>query len=141
MIVPVPGFPSSQLEEGRQDAFYQNVLHHEIDNLKALQKLCECSYWSRCWIVQEVMLASAVRMICGDESLSLETLGALFDILDLTPPGHLSSLVKDVLTAVRSSIPNQIWKYRDQRFFFSEHRLLLTELLESFRSTQLYIGV
>jgi hypothetical protein len=45
---------------------------------KAFLRLCERSYWTRIWIVQEVMHANELTVPCGDKSFSCQAIEQIF---------------------------------------------------------------
>ena len=54
-------------------------LHLNTDELSALRSLCRREYWTRTWIIQEMVLARDVELRCGDHCAPL---GALRDVLN-----------------------------------------------------------
>ena len=50
-------------------------------NWASLSKLCCRSYWSRLWIIQEVLLASDLHIQCGSHSFKWENLSNVFHYL------------------------------------------------------------
>ena len=49
---------------------------------KAVRELFERGYWSRIWIVQEVLLAKEVSVLCGDQCIGWTRLQQLLDDLE-----------------------------------------------------------
>ncbi|ERF72105.1 hypothetical protein EPUS_02896 [Endocarpon pusillum Z07020] len=41
-----------------------------IEMLRMVFQMCMCRYWSRRWIVQEILLANKVSIMCGEDELS-----------------------------------------------------------------------
>jgi len=62
-----------------------------VPQMKATMHLVSMEYWSRVWIMQEVVLARGAYLSCGDYIISWETLTIfLLCISDTTePPAHL----------------------------------------------------
>lgn len=47
------------------------------EHWKALARLCQRSYWTRCWIVQEIVLSENVFLFCGELSVNIQALFAI----------------------------------------------------------------
>jgi hypothetical protein len=48
---------------------------------RAIVALLERPYWGRLWIVQEILLARGIRVLCGQQSLLWHTLNSFVDVL------------------------------------------------------------
>jgi hypothetical protein len=48
---------------------------------RAVLALCQRAYWTRVWIVQEIMNAKCIRVFCGSKSLAWENFGSVFQSL------------------------------------------------------------
>jgi hypothetical protein len=68
-----PHFKSSY----RFGAIYQS------ENWHALRKVLSLDYWSRVWIVQEVILGNKIMLFCGSKGAGWSTLEAAFWVLDI----------------------------------------------------------
>jgi len=53
-----------------------------VRKAKAVRELFERGYWSRIWIVQEVLLAKEVSVLCGDQCIGWTRLQQLLDDLE-----------------------------------------------------------
>ena len=49
----------------------------------ALLELCQARYWTRVWIIQEVVLASRVVLCCGRHSIGIDNVEALLSTVDV----------------------------------------------------------
>lgn len=47
----------------------------------AICSLCECAYWERLWVFQELRHARLIVLICGDQSLSWDTFKNLWRVI------------------------------------------------------------
>ena len=45
-------------------------------HFQALRQLFECSYWKRCWIIQEVSATPDLQVLCGDSRILLGAMNA-----------------------------------------------------------------
>lgn len=46
----------------------------------AISALCDCAYWSRLWVLQEIVLASNIVVLCGPETCKWEAFEALANL-------------------------------------------------------------
>lgn len=51
-----------------------------VDEVSALRGLCSRSYWSRLWIVQEILLARSLVILCGNFGAKWDGLTALCNL-------------------------------------------------------------
>ncbi|KAJ8116855.1 hypothetical protein OPT61_g1801 [Boeremia exigua] len=71
-------------------AIYTKATYVYLDSTIVLQHFFNNPYWQRLWIVQEVMLARYIRIICGDEFLAWEVLSRFCtcdEVRSLIAPG------------------------------------------------------
>lgn len=87
---------------------------------QAMLALFERRYWTRLWIVQEILMARSVQVLCGESRLSLEDLR---DYLSSKMPnyaGPASSLINDKETQGEGAfkpfltLGMAVFKYVDQ---------------------------
>lgn len=78
---------------------------------QALSRLCRRSYWSRLWIIQEVLLASDLHIQCGPLSFRWEALSNVFFHLQQGSTGLCSPGLK---LSLLSSIPFMLETRRKQ---------------------------
>jgi hypothetical protein len=64
--------------EKREKLFEQPTKEWEIRFLYAIKSLCLRAYWTRLWIIQEILLAPEVLIQCGRWSFTLADLSFLF---------------------------------------------------------------
>lgn len=83
---------------------------HE-EQWQALNSLCSRSYWSRLWIIQEVLLASDLLIQCGSLSFQWEELSKVFRYLRYTSIGSCSHGSK---LSIVSSVPFRLEIRRKQ---------------------------
>ena len=62
-----------------------------ITKLEAIKSLCYREYWTRLWIIQEILLATEILICCGDETVSWSALASFFALL--TKPLDRKSVV------------------------------------------------
>jgi Heterokaryon incompatibility protein (HET) len=103
----------------------------------ALNSLCMRSYWSRLWIIQEVLLASDLLVQCGPLSIQWEELSNVFHYLRENSTGFCSPGPK---LSIVSSIPFrlEIWRkeHRIAVFTDTDHHLVpLHHLVELFEDS------
>ena len=97
-----------------------------------LLNLCNQTYWTRLWIVQELVKAKNLLLIWGDEQLPFQVLNTAFITIQLDNLYIQGSEAR--LTpweAVARSIPFQVWLLKDS----SRPRNRLLELMEIFRTS------
>ena len=95
--------------EEQEDSDYMESLDWEED-WQGLLKLCLREYWSRVWIVQEVLLARDINIYCGNDSMSWDALGEFFESL----PIDLNKLQEQ---EIRQSTASKLyWRRRNRRY-------------------------
>ena len=122
---------NSHLVSFDPDAILKSLIHW-----KMVQKLCECSYWSRRWIVQEVILAQDLKITCGRDELKWDKLEKLFQIASDLSNANLFSVIGKTLHDVLSSIPYQIWKHRSTQRDPGSAVATMPELLSAYQRTK-----
>jgi hypothetical protein len=89
-------------------------------------RMCQCRYWSRRWIIQELLLAEAVTLMCGENELTWFALGVFTKQL---PNGlRLADLNRTTpfkMARIKAEMPED---------GTSVHSIL--DLLESFKGTE-----
>ncbi|KAN0093987.1 HET domain containing protein [Hyaloscypha variabilis] len=78
----------------------------------ALSSLCTRSYWSRLWIIQEVLLASELVIQCGPWSFPWEEVSNVFHYLRENLTGFCSPKPKQ---SIVSSVPFRLEFWRQKR--------------------------
>ncbi|PMD36282.1 HET-domain-containing protein [Hyaloscypha variabilis F] len=87
-------------------------LTFSIDELKAIRDLCYREYWSRLWIVQEVLLAHEILLCCGN--LQLNWLNFQFVLRNMR---ITDKVYKEVWYNIWASTLHSLWRLgNDQRF-------------------------
>lgn len=86
-----------------------------IQKLEAIKSFCYREYWTRLWIIQEILLATDILICCGDESLSWSALSSFFALL--TKPfsssletTELSHEMDRIVNAIDDSIPARLFR-------------------------------
>ena len=64
------------------------------ESIDRVLKMCQCRYWSRRWVVQEVMLARDVTLMCGEHDLSWLILHSFILRLADSYPLHQSQTIR-----------------------------------------------
>lgn len=84
-----------------------------IQKLEAIKSLCNREYWTRLWIIQEILLATDILISCGDESLSWSALSSFFALLtkhfsSSLETTELSHEMDRIVNAIDDSIPARL---------------------------------
>ena len=94
-----------------------------------LRDLCERTYWTRLWIVQELVKAKQLLLMWGDEQIQWNVLSAAFHTVQLNNVHIRSSETRfKPWDVVSSSVPFQVWLQRDG----GHPERTLLELMESY---------
>lgn len=80
---------------------------HDIDRRcwEALAKLCKREYWHRTWIIQEILLASKIDLLCGGMKISWKELEHMANVIPHNPRSLVDSSVVDTVTEILGSLP------------------------------------
>ena len=105
---------------------------------RAILALCQRTYWRRIWIVQEIMLAQDVVVLCGQRSFNLSCLNNLFERLnEILADGRIEHHphANAILDSDASRITQQKYAWRSLQ---SESRLgfSLKHLLETYHDME-----
>lgn len=88
--------------------------------LDAIRSMCYREYWTRLWIIQEVLLSTDILLCCGDESLPWSCLSSFFSILtkpfssSLEATG-LTHKSESLIRAIDDSIPARLFRDASKR--------------------------
>jgi hypothetical protein len=104
---------------------------------KMVLELSKLSYWSRRWIVQEILLARHVSILLDDEELPWTAVTALFSLLNKYLDGQtVQGNIKRILSELRESIPWKLWRHRAKPICSTDDKFTsLALLLQDFGST------
>jgi hypothetical protein len=89
-----------------------------VENWRAVETFCYRAYWTRLWIIQEILSAQEIMIYCGSSCLNWH---AFYEFLDscswdiqqeIASPGSEWSSQKPVLEAIRHSIPFRLCQDR-----------------------------
>lgn len=75
---------------------------------QAVLNLCQRHYWTRLWIIQEVVLATNIIVHCGQLKFTLRVLTNLFAQLE----SHCQEARFEIGDATRSSVPARLHRQR-----------------------------
>ncbi|PMD31844.1 HET-domain-containing protein [Hyaloscypha variabilis F] len=103
---------------------------------KSLARLCHKSYWSRLWIIQEVVLATNILVQCGNDSFEWSILAGLLDQLDifLDHPTFLQEKgLYQVGRTIHRSIPGRLHRQRIARGSEDSKAKSLLDLVMTYR--------
>jgi hypothetical protein len=97
---------------------YEPVVHHEYyggygfaKRWDALKALCERKYWSRLWIIQELVLASEIVVYCGVDKVDWSVFSSVCaQLSELTEPAWAWNI--PILHQIRESVPGRLVHYR-----------------------------
>jgi len=109
---------------------------------KAILAICQRKYWTRVWIVQEIIYAKCILVLCGSKSLSWGEFGNVFQSLEsikLIGWFHRHSYGAEVLASPAAVIFQQKSKWEED-LMRKEKGLpfsILLELYNSLESTRL----
>jgi hypothetical protein len=97
-----------------------------------LRQLCEKTYWTRLWIVQELVKAKELLLVWGDEQVSWAHLSAAFRTIELNNELIRTSESRFApWDVVKLSIPYQVWLQRDG----PQQKRPLLDLMETYRAS------
>lgn len=89
-------------------SFYEAEVLPERHLRKGLEDLCKSLYWTRLWVVQELVLARCIILLCGEYVISWST----FSILRVVP-GHLT--YRQFYNAITALDRRHQWKGQPER--------------------------
>lgn len=92
----------------RRRQYYRRRVH--ADQWHALKDLCEREYWSRLWIVQEVILASDLRVYCGVDEINWNIFSDICSDMGRYRDPELLQ-IGQTMTQIAQSIPARLAKY------------------------------
>jgi hypothetical protein len=95
-------------------------------------RMCRCRYWSRRWILQEILLANEVTIICGENDLSWTALAFFIQRLAALPIPHYSSLTDDI----RRTIPFVMGRNNNDMAIHGQQVRTLHQLLVELGGTE-----
>jgi hypothetical protein len=116
----------------------------KLKKLSAVLKLCRREYWTRLWIIQEVLLAADIILCCGSESFSWDSLSRLISslrghqLLHQTPTTAFAPQRRDVesiIQKIQDSAPARLAlerQDRQNRMLEKEESRLLLEICSEF---------
>ena len=98
--------------------------------LQMILQMCRCRYWSRRWIVQEILLAGEVTIICGEYNLSWNAFSSFVGALAFTrmPTPRELSLIHDL----EKTIPFVMSRYKSDAASGEQQVRTLCQLLVKF---------
>ncbi|RMD43004.1 hypothetical protein DV735_g2087, partial [Chaetothyriales sp. CBS 134920] len=140
------GLPSDDRREARAMDFVQEMATHQPGKSGAsfrdiylsvqtkarwvnLLRLCNLTYWTRCWIIQEFLQAKRIEVLCGTALLEWIHFDKVYlNIRELeTYPDYLALELKDFLNTVPSRLTARRLLHRTSR---------LEDLLHEFYDAQ-----
>ena len=79
----------------------------DIDPRKwlALASLCKREYWHRTWIIQEILLASRIELLCGDDKISWKALEHMANVIPRRRDRLMDASVADTVAEICDSLP------------------------------------
>jgi hypothetical protein len=93
----------------------------------AIENFCfERKYWSRLWIIQELVLATEIRIQCGGDQLEWWKFAYLLDRMD-RDRHRVSAVIKPTTEKIRRSIPARLVRQRIDKQRRSKGLLQLDE--------------
>ena len=99
---------------------------------RCLMDLCQRTYWTRLWIVQELVKAKELLLMWGDEQISWNVLSAAFHTIQLNNLYIRTSEARFApWDVIARSAPFQVWHQRDG----TKPERTLLELMETYHSS------
>lgn len=138
------------LQERQQKALDQDWTKdfiHQDQLVLSLEDLCTRDYWSRLWIIQEILLPRAVLLQCGSQEVRWSTLSTLCgDILSLIgsftwsePIGSKSHKIPMMLTNISRTMPFMLHEQsviRGSPAYNKTPASTLAQMVERFRGSE-----
>jgi hypothetical protein len=78
--------------------YFWELPHSEV--WRMVLRMCTCRYWSRRWIVQEVLLARDVTIMCGENDLSWVALRGFVQALDGSHNPQPSATMRELMKTI-----------------------------------------
>lgn len=107
----------------------ERIIQKQTKRWLALRHLCKRAYWSRVWIVQEVVLAKRIKLQCGDSEVKWE---GLENILNSMTQLYTPKRALIAMRMVRSSLPARLHELRTMHM---NHGCTLSTLLQTTRNS------
>ena len=109
------GFKNPDKEEGRRELAQQmhKVIMWSIKQVRSVSSLCKRRYWSRMWIIQEIMLAKDIEIQCGSEILEwskLQHLHHYIKSVSSLSDKECSPLLKAIISSPAMTIVSTRWR-------------------------------
>ena len=134
-------WPSTQQLETDHDLYRSFA---EVIVWPALADILRRSYWSRLWVMHEMIVAAKCVLLCGTDSIGLEDFVTVANLWIWNGQYYQKSNTDGSLDAVRTSTYQDVvntWRpiekimddYREQ---YKEDKILLMELVDSFASKE-----
>ncbi|KAG9494939.1 hypothetical protein J7337_013168 [Fusarium musae] len=101
-----------------------------------VRELLDRPWWRRTWIIQEVVLAKNIQIICGEDIITWDAVASLFKRLKWTQ-GEVR--VFDVKLSDRNIFPDQMYNLISgyhQKWHSNDRRLDLLDVLYQFRTLE-----
>ncbi|RBQ81007.1 hypothetical protein FVER14953_20516 [Fusarium verticillioides] len=101
-----------------------------------VRELLDRPWWRRTWIIQEVVLAKNIQIICGEDVITWDAVASLFKRLKWTQ-GEVR--VFDVKLSDRNIFPDQMYNFISgyhQKWHSNDRRLDLLDVLYQFRTLE-----
>ncbi|OQV05332.1 hypothetical protein CLAIMM_10092 [Cladophialophora immunda] len=87
---------------------YQNkVFQAKIAVWKACEALCKRTYWTRTWILQEILLAKQPLLFCGNKTVPWQAWAFVLDTLDKNPVRFIAQWAPDIWGSPAMSLSQQ----------------------------------
>ncbi|OAG38439.1 hypothetical protein AYO21_07261 [Fonsecaea monophora] len=80
------------LEAPKKSKTEQQFLNAGAKCSQAAYQLCQRTYWSRAWIVQEALLACSLELVCGNKRVSWTTWARYIDLVGNIPEDTMDPL-------------------------------------------------
>jgi hypothetical protein len=107
-----------------------------VDVWREVLQISKLTFWSRRWIIQEILLAREVTVLLDGQELPWTALELLFRILRQPQFGNKQNGSREILWQLRDTIPFKIWLHRAKlRSSVSGRLASLSLLLKDFRPT------
>ena len=115
------------------DALFQDLFTEKLE--QAFVALFQRDYWKRLWIVQEVLLAEKLLVLCGDHICAWSTLGSISSELE-----YLGQIYGEDGLPIRSPVPVPYLQRLQSQVFGSRAYFILREGADSDRVQKRELG-
>ncbi len=113
-------FPWTWLRRNRGPRIRTVLSEHRLPiiEFEAVLRLCERDYWNRTWIIQEIVLAKNIEVLCGHQRMhgqDLEDFAVYLQRQGRSENQSIPLSLQDLRTAIDKSLPFRLLRQRLKR--------------------------